>query len=152
MRWHEIISEGHEWVNPRQAKFAIGEIVESVSWPKETTPDVLIHWLDNNHHSPEDLDYGDLNERVWAFQRYTLQRVPLSTLNAHEWYVDDDMVRDYAFSLNRSPAPPIIYDPVNKSIIDGTHRVNAASEMGESEILAYVGDPSTYEQPDEIED
>jgi ParB-like chromosome segregation protein Spo0J len=38
-----------------------------------------------------------------------------------------------------SPFPPIVFDPKERSIIDGTHRVNAALRRGDTHIWAYVG-------------
>lgn len=127
-------------------------IVESAAWPQTITPDMLIDWTQDNHHTPEDIGDGDLYDRVWAFQRYTLERIPLSSLNLDEWMVHDDLVADYRAELANGEAPPIVYDSVNHSIIDGTHRANAAAASGATDILAYVGDAATYEAPAQDED
>lgn len=120
-------------------------ITESQTWPSEITPDQLVRWLDDHHHTTEDLSEGDLNDRVWSYRRYTLELISLDGLDLTEFWVDPDMVSEYS---DMTDAPPIIYDPVNNSIIDGTHRANARKESGHKDILAYVGDATTYEEPD----
>ena len=48
--------------------------------------------------------------------------------------------------------PPIVFDPINQSIIDGTHRANVRASAGDTTILAYVGVPETYYESDNDED
>jgi ParB-like chromosome segregation protein Spo0J len=35
--------------------------------------------------------------------------------------------------------PPIVFDPIQNSIIDGTHRANAYAKLGYDTIPAYIG-------------
>lgn len=121
-------------------------LFEGNEWPERITPDQLIKWMGDNHHTPEDLGEGDLSDRVWAFEYYTLKSIPVNSLPLDQWNVFDDLVADYTAELANSPAPPIVYDPINHSIIDGTHRANAQKAAGLENILAYVGD-GMYEEP-----
>lgn len=90
------------------------------------------------HHTPEDFCDGDLGERIEQFSHFELSTVRIADLNLNEWQLDDDLVDAYS-ELDGQLAPPIIYDAVNRSIIDGLHRANAAAKRGEAEIAAYIG-------------
>ena len=91
------------------------------------------------HREPDDWigEDGYIGENIERFSFYKLERLPLATLNLDEWEVEEDLVRDYA--ERGTPFPPIVYDPQRKSIIDGTHRCNAAKQRGDDSILAFVG-------------
>jgi hypothetical protein len=119
-------------------------IVESLSeWPQTISGDELSDYAEEWHHREEDWETGNLLNRITSFKRYALETLNLDSLNAHEWDVHDDLVNHYAGLA--SNAPPIIYDDVNKSIIDGTHRVNAALARGETTVPAYVGRLADYQ-------
>ena len=121
------------------------DLFENTAFPETVTAMDLIRWVEQNHHSPEDLDTGNIADRIEQFERYKLERIPLSSLNPDEWYVDHKHAVPYMLTQRQeSEFPPIIYDPVDKSIIDGIHRVNAAIKHGDTDILAYIGDASTY--------
>ena len=64
--------------------------------------------------------------------------------------VFDDLVADYA--QQDTDAPPIIVDLEHGIIIDGNHRAEAAVKRGQSDVLAYVGDRSTYDPPEDEDD
>ncbi len=93
------------------------------------------------HRKPEDLGYGDLSDRIFWFKDYELTTIKLSTLDLDEWDVDEEYVEDYMKEIRSSKEtmPPIIYDPLAQSIIDGTHRANACFNLGLEDIVAYVG-------------
>jgi hypothetical protein len=121
----------------------LGESAGGYSWPAEITADALIRIVQGYHHTDEDFSDGNLSDRIWMFQRYHLRNISTDSVPDYEWVRDDDMVSTYA--VMTTEAPPIIYDPVNHSLIDGTHRVNAYKQSGRQTIPAYVGDESTYE-------
>lgn len=89
------------------------------------------------HHRPTDLDEGDLLHRLDRFTHYRLVQMPLASLDLDEWATDSDRVTDYAHQT--TVAPPIVVDPLDASIIDGTHRAQAARERGDTHLWAYVG-------------
>ena len=94
------------------------------------------------HHTYDDLGGdGDLADRIYWFDQYKLVELPISSINLDEWDIDDDMVADYVAEImqTRHTMPPIIFDPIEKSIIDGTHRANAYHKLGYTSIPAYVG-------------
>ena len=118
-------------------------------WPEDITPLDLLQRVKSFHHTPEDLSDGDLSDRIWAYSRYYLRQVDVHSIRSDEWTVHNDMVTDYADKFSRGEIPPpIIYDPVNDSLIDGTHRLNAAIAAGEEKVIAYIGDAATYEAPE----
>lgn len=105
-------------------------------WPKTLDSHALGEWVGTLHHRPQDLDEGDLLERIAHYHRYVLVEVPLNHLDADEWATCEETVAEYA---ERAGAfPPVVIDPFD-SIIDGTHRVGAAVKRGDTTILAYVG-------------
>lgn len=95
----------------------------------------------SGHREPNDFVEGDIGDRIYWFDDYKLTSLPISNLNLDEHYVDDDLVDDYIEHIKDSPKtmPPIVYDPIAKSIIDGIHRANAYAKLGYESIPAYVG-------------
>ena len=93
------------------------------------------------HRRLDDFSDGDLTDRIYWFDEYTLTDLPVSKINTHEFDVDEDLVAKHIAKIMKSTdtMPPIIYDPVAKSIIDGIHRVNAYKKLGYKTIPAYVG-------------
>lgn len=106
-------------------------------WPERIETGDLLSEVEGLHHNPDDFEEGDLIDRLWVYDHYQLCAMNLVDLDGEEWNWDEDTVREYA-DLD-SPFPPIVFDPTNQSIIDGTHRVNAAILRGETQIWAYVG-------------
>lgn len=104
-------------------------------WPSHKS-DAEVYRFVASLHDPVDLAEGDLSDRIYNNQRYRLEYIPLSTVNANEWSLCEDLARDYANQAG--DFPPIVFDQKRKSIIDGTHRVNAALLRGDAYILAYV--------------
>lgn len=108
-------------------------------WAPRIEVSELIQVVRKIHASPQDFDDGDLTDRLYKFSTYQLKEIPLDTLDALEWSSADWMVDEYAALSTQ--APPIVYDPKKKSIIDGTHRALAAIARGHTHIWAYVGVP-----------
>jgi hypothetical protein len=127
-------------------------LVESVTahWPETIDGWDLAQRVAEFHHSPEDFDEGDIEQNISAFGTYHLQQVPLSALKRGLFTIYDDLVTTYAGQT--TAAPPVIVDLEHRLVIDGNHRVEAAMKRGEETISAYVGDPSTYEAPDDDDD
>lgn len=120
----------------------------SEAWPATIQGYELADRVHKIHHTPEDFHDGDLYDNIAAFGIYHLERVPLSTLNLDLFTIHDGLVDEYA--AMDGDAPPIIVDGNhNHVIIDGNHRANAAKKRGDSDILAYVGDPTSYSAPDD---
>ena len=108
------------------------------------------------HRNYDDFGGGDLTYRIFWFDQYKLTNLPLSKLNLDEWDVDEDLVADHVAEIMKSKdtMPPIVFDPIENSIIDGTHRANAYDKLGYDTIPAYVGSvkSSSYgerESPDD---
>jgi hypothetical protein len=97
--------------------------------------------VQSGHREPDDFVEGDIGDRIYWFDDYKLSSLPIANLNLDEHYVDEDLVDDYIEHIKDSPKtmPPIVYDPIAKSIIDGIHRANAYAKLGYETIPAYVG-------------
>lgn len=126
-------------------KYGMRDLINIVETALESvaSPDDVARLVQRIHHNEDDLHEGDLLDRIYKFSSYILRSIPLSGINAHEWMVHDELVRSYGDAP--SPAPPIVYDAVDRSIIDGSHRVNAALYRGDDEIMAYVGLPENLD-------
>lgn len=110
-------------------------IIESVG------PDTIFNQVKDIHREFRDIEEGDLPDRIYWFDEYKTTQLPLSQINLDEFYVDEDLVEDYIDYIKDSPntMPPIVYDPIAKSVIDGMHRANAYARLGYETIPAYVG-------------
>lgn len=107
-------------------------------WPSRVGTAELLLEVERLHSNAVDFEKGDLIDRLRGFDCYHLQALALDTLDADEWACNEDTAREYAEAPGAFP--PIVYDPREGSIIDGTHRVNAAILRGETHIWAYVGE------------
>ena len=99
--------------------------------------DALISAVRRLHPSQDDLQHGDIIHRIERFRAYELRQLAVAELKLAEWAISEELVAEYA--VRTELAPPIVYDPIAGSIIDGTHRANAAYLRGEAVIAAYVG-------------
>ena len=125
-------------------------LTESQAWPETIDGYALARHAMEWHHTPEDFDEGDIYHNITSFGTYHLQRVPITELKLGRYTIHAALVADYA-SLP-SEAPPVIVDLKHGLIIDGNHRAEAAVKRGAHDILAYVGDQSTYDPPYEEDD
>lgn len=93
------------------------------------------------HHTFDDFGEGDLTDRLFWFDEYTLQELPIADIDLGEWDLDTDRVTEHMEEIvkSRGTMPPIVFDPFERSIIDGTHRANAYHNLGYTHIPAYVG-------------
>ncbi len=102
--------------------------------------DEIVDIVMSLHTREEDFEDGDLIERIKYFPFYELKNVPLSSLDTDEFMTDDELVDKYAEEIKLNPDyPPIVFDPVNSSIIDGMHRVQSLEQLGYDTVRAYVG-------------
>lgn len=95
------------------------------------------------HSRPMDFEEGDLLHRAQKFSVYRLKSLRLADLPLGEFNIDEELVAEYAGLP--TPIPPIIYDEVDGSFIDGAHRANAAVMRGDVSIMAYVGESSAMD-------
>lgn len=104
-------------------------------------PDTIFNQVKDIHREFRDIEEGDLPDRIYWFDDYKTTQLPLSQINLDEFIVDEDLVEDYIDYIKDSPntMPPIVYDPIAKSVIDGMHRANAYARLGYDTIPAYVG-------------
>ena len=91
------------------------------------------------HGNKEEFEEGDLLDRLYNFNVYELQTVPLHETDFDSYAIYDDIVERYILDIQNklSVFPPVINK--NLSIIDGAHRINAYLNLGLKEALMYVG-------------
>jgi hypothetical protein len=117
-------------------------LFEDQQWPATISGDDLALHVQELHHTPEDFIDGDIENNIASFGVYNLRTIPITDIRRGMYTIYDDLVGEYAAVTTQ--APPVIVDPSHGLVIDGNHRVEAAVARGETEILAYVGDPETY--------
>jgi ribosomal protein L17 len=88
----------------------------------------------------------NLIDKIKQFDHYELITIPISIINLSDLNLDDDLVSNYLQKTLINPDyPPIIFNPINKEIIDGAHRTEALIKLGHDTIRAYVGVESRTE-------
>lgn len=102
------------------------------------------------HARPEDLGEGDLGHRLERFTHYVRGKLRLSDIDLDEWLLDDSAIDELA-AMPSETRPPVVYDAVAGSMVDGLHRANAAFRSGETEIEAFIG-IERHLNPDWIDD
>jgi hypothetical protein len=109
-------------------------------WPQTLTPRGLLKFLDPvAARDPVTLNH------LKRFNFYVLGRIPMAMINFEDWELEDD--RAEASSKHETSPPPIIWDELDETIIDGVSRALAADRGGYDSILAYIGQPEE-ENPD----
>ncbi|MBZ5555617.1 MAG: hypothetical protein LAO21_23165 [Acidobacteriia bacterium] len=115
----------------------INIILESDQYPQVASAFEVENMVKEIHSNQEDFNEGNLLHRISRYTDYVLKRIRISNLQ-QEWAISDDLVNQYS-QMDASTAPPIVYDRLGQSIIDGTHRSVVARLSGDKTILAYVG-------------
>ena len=111
------------------------------------------------HQYPENLyDDGNLGERIYKHDTYTLEQVPISNFDLKEWAVYDEHVdeilQQHKDDLLVGNYPPIVAhhylsswveqemlgNPEEHwSVVDGMHRLNALHKLGVTTAKVLVG-------------
>jgi hypothetical protein len=107
----------------------------------KVTADQVYDTVKHIHRNYDDFHEGDLTDRIYWFAAYKLTELSINDLDLDEWDVDEDLVAEHVAMImkSRHTTPPIVYDPKERSIIDGIHRANAYAQLGYETIPAYVG-------------
>jgi hypothetical protein len=110
------------------------------------------------HSNTSDFDDGDLLHRLDKFDAFILQEIPISVISLTEFDLDEEKIEEYRLMyLDKKTYPPIVFDGISNSVIDGLHRANALARLGFETINAYVGtsehlDPGWIEEIEDIEE
>jgi len=102
---------------------------------------IVAGFVEDLHHTYDDLTEGDILERVHKYEYYKLVDFPINDLELDEWDIDEDRVADFVEKIKLNPDyPPIVIDTEYgvPSIIDGIHRANAVNLLRHSTVKAYV--------------
>lgn len=117
------------------------------------TPEGVIAYVaELNAKAPEEVAEF-VCHRIQRFRRFEKRWLTWADFSATEWRepVDPSLVKSYQAEPAET-APPIIVESVERAVIDGFHRLNAARQRGEQGIWAYVGcDPRPEWRPQEAE-
>ena len=127
-------------------------IEKVISENKLVSDNYISDYVESIHGKPEDFDEGDINDRIYKYSEYKLTKIEIDDLDLEEFYVDEDYVQDLELEIQKEGKySPIVFDPDQKSIIDGIHRANALHNLGKKYINAYVGVTLSEENVDEEE-
>ena len=107
----------------------------------------IYQYVEQIHRNEEDIEEGNLAERIEEFDKYKLMEIPINDINIDEYYLDDNYMDEYkSMTKKSSDYPPIVLDGDTRysygnkyTIIDGTHRVNALDRLGYKTVKAWVG-------------
>jgi len=90
------------------------------------------------HVEEDDFVEGDLIDRIRQYPYYVLKDIELNKIDTA--WTDLGKVDDYAemYDQRGTDPPPVVLDHTLYTI-DGSHRVEAAREVGKEKIKAYVG-------------
>lgn len=92
------------------------------------------------HGRRQDICEGDLLHRLDRFNFFVKKMISISSIDLGEFDFDQERVDHFKFLFSQSGAyPPIVFDSLDGSIIDGIHRANALAQLGVNEIEAFVG-------------
>lgn len=110
-------------------------------WPEAISTMGLIKEVERFHYNASFAENGDLRNRLWAFDRYELQSIEVAKLNTEGWKWSPEAAQRRRLGNEEVPFPPIVIDPKDLFVIDGSQRVHAALHRGDTLIWAYVGIP-----------
>lgn len=112
--------------------------------------DQALQQIKSIHSKQRDFDDGDLVDRLSQFNAFEVRKLVIAELDADEFLVDEELVDQYVAKISAGEiSPPIIYDEVNASMIDGIHRLNALKKSGALFIESWVGTEATLD-PDYV--
>lgn len=103
----------------------------------------LIKLVEKIHYPQMDLEDGDLCDRIWEYQTYRLQRIPISSvIDRNDYTLDEE--RWISFEAeDPTTFPPIVVHPTIKEgdyhVVDGCHRLAHQNSKGHVEVLAFIG-------------
>jgi hypothetical protein len=88
----------------------------------------------------DDSQKEKISKKVLKYPTYTLEEIPMSTLNKKDYDYNENKVDSYIKKTKFNPDyPPIMFDSKESYIIDGVHRVKALEMLGYDKVRAYVG-------------
>lgn len=106
----------------------------------EVSDEQIVIYLEDMTPRDDPEDGFPVLHRARRFTRFHRTMVPLDWFAPSERLepVDPEVVKMYRCT-RPDTAPPIVVDGIDRRIIDGFHRFNAALRRGDRAILAYVG-------------
>lgn len=110
------------------------------------------------HGRPQDFQDGDLFHRLDRFNIFVKQSIQLSDIDLKEFDLCEETVLEFMEMYRATGTyPPIVFDAVSQSMIDGLHRANALARLGLTQIDSLVGvqqhvDPNWWPAGDDESD
>lgn len=96
------------------------------------------------HSNPQDFDEGDLLHRLDQFNAYIRKSIPVEQINLNEFALCEEVVTEYMdLYMSTQTYPPLVFNAISNSMIDGLHRANALARLGLTQIDCYVGTAQT---------
>jgi len=122
----------------------------NTGYPSTATSDQIADMVTKLHHIPEDMEDGDLLFRIHSYKKYHLVWMDPWQIDSGQFYINNSMVDEYVdHLLSGSMFPPIVVAEKDNTIIDGTHRHEAAIVAGVKKIPVYLGLSIDEVPPDE---
>lgn len=99
------------------------------------TQEFILEHIKKHHPDKEDIQGGDLAEKICQADYYILEDIPLELLPENIWFVDDSLIEYY---LTVEELPPIVVEN-NRALIDGLHQIKVAKLRKQATIKAFRG-------------
>lgn len=117
----------------------------------ESISDVDYHnWAKRNHHTEDDFDEGDIEQRIESYPVYVLKLVELDEIDLDGFYhntdISDEFVEQFfaRAAVSSEPfdglMPPLLHrvNTVRYSVVDGIHRLQYLKKIGLRVAFCYV--------------
>jgi hypothetical protein len=102
--------------------------------------DEIYSYTQRIHHTSDDFIDGDLGKRIEKYKKYIVKEIDISKIDIDEFNIDQGLVEDYEelIQKNNGVYPPVILSKRYR-IIDGTHRLNALTNLKYKTVIAFIG-------------
>ena len=92
------------------------------------------------HGNRQDLTDGDLLHRLDRFDAFVKGSISIADIDLAEFNIGEDKVLAFMEMYRTTGTyPPVVFDAVDRSMIDGSHRANALCRLGLKEVDALIG-------------
>lgn len=115
---------------------------------KRLEPHEVLDYVAKIHGKKEDIEDGDLSDRIYSHPWYELKAVPISKIK-NEWAVNKQYAKDLSTKLNDNPI--VIYKDLSGYYytIDGGHRLEAYRLAKKKTIPAYTAEEWVDDKDDD---
>lgn len=116
---------------------------------REITDLEYYNWAKAHHHTHEDFEDGDIEERIEAYPRYVLRVIQIDDIDINGFYHNSDHTEEFLGLFEKrfesgepfdGMMPPLVHTNGNGKyvIADGVHRLHLLRMLGLKAACCYV--------------